>query len=58
MSVNFISIELKKLKPQPMDHGLQKRAFFVWQVLPAEDRTACNEGLDDLSYRTESPSLD
>lgn len=35
-----------------MDHGLQKRAFFVWQVLPAEDQAARNEGLDDLSYRT------
>ena len=41
-----------------MDHGLQKAAFFVWQVLPAEDRTTRNEGLGALSYRTESPLLD
>lgn len=41
-----------------MDHGLQKRAFSVWQVLPTEDQAARNEGLDDLSYRTESPLLD
>lgn len=56
MYANYSSTKLeKKFKPQPIGHGLQKRALFVWQVLPAEDRAVHNEGLDGLGSEGRAP---
>lgn len=53
--VNYSSTKLeKKLKPQPIGHGLQK-SFVRLASASAEDRAVHNEGLDGLGSEDRAP---